>query len=335
MKKRRHTIYDVAETAGVSITTVSRVLNAPDRVNEETRSRVLGAIDALNYKPKAEARARALRSALRIGVLTPFFTAPSFVQRLRGVDAVLAARNAELIIYVVDALPRLRGYLAALPLTGNLDGLVIMSLPFDEADARRLIRHGLPCVSIESSRPEFSSVVIDDAAGGRAAAACLVAKGHRRCAFIGDLNPPEYAIRPSEARLAGYRAALAEAGVPLPDEWICAASSDQEATATAARRLLSPPAAQRPTALFCAADIQAIAALRVAGQMGLRVPDDLAVIGFDDLDIASYLGLTTIRQPLDDSGRIAAEMLLAHLKEDGRPVQQARLSLTLVERHSA
>lgn len=335
MKIRRHTIYDVAAAAGVSISTVSRVLNAPDRVNAETRARVLAAIDGLSFKPKAEARARALSSARRIGVLTPFFTAPSFVQRLRGIDAALAACNAELIIYVVDALPRLRGYLANLPLTGNLDGLVIMSLPFDEGDARRLTKHSLPCVSIESSRPEFSSVVIDDLAGGRAAAACLVAKGHRRCAFIGDLHPPDYAIRPAVARLEGYRLALAGAGLALPDARVGAASCDQEPTAAAARRILSLPAAQRPTALFCAADIQAIAAMRVAGELGLRVPDDLAVIGFDDLDIASYLGLTTIRQPLDDSGRIAAGLLLARLKEDGQPVQQVRLSLTLVERQSA
>jgi LacI family transcriptional regulator len=329
----RHTIYDVAATAGVSISTVSRVLNTPDRVNDATRTKVLGAIDRLNYMPKAEARARALHGMRRIGVLTPFFTAPSFVQRLRGIDAALASHNYELIIYVVDSLARLRGYLASLPLTANLDGLMIMSLPFDEAEAKRLIKHRLETVSIESSHPEFSSVVIDDCAGGRLAARHLIAKGHRACAFMGDLYPPDYAIRPSAGRLNGFRQTLTEAGLSLPEDYVCAASNNPEPVMAVARQLLNHP--QRPSAIFCAADMQALSVLRVAREFGLRVPQDLAVIGFDDLDIASYIGLTTIRQPLDDSGRIAAELLFARMQDAHQPVQQVRLSLEVVERETA
>jgi LacI family transcriptional regulator len=123
------TIYDVAQKAGVSITTVSRVLNAPDKVNPETRERILTAIDALGFTPKAEARARALRQTGRIGVITPFFTAPSFVQRLRGIASALTKENYELVIYAVESAAHLASYLASLPLTGNLDGLIIMSLP--------------------------------------------------------------------------------------------------------------------------------------------------------------------------------------------------------------
>jgi LacI family transcriptional regulator len=331
-QKERHTIYDVATAAGVSISTVSRVLNAPDRVNDDTRTKVMNAIDRLNYMPKAEARARALHGTRRIGVLTPFFTAPSFVQRLRGLDGALSAQNYELIIYVVDSRARLQGYLSTLPLTGNLDGLVIMSLPFDEGDAHRLAKHGLETVSIESSRPEFSSVVIDDRAGGRLAANYLLSKGHRVCAFIGDLYPPDYAIHPSMSRLKGFRQALIDADLLLPDELIGAAPGDQVPTVKVCRQLLS--LSWRPTAIFCAADLQAIIVMKVARELGLRVPQDLAVIGFDDLDVASYLGLTTIRQPLDDSGRIAAELLLARCADPRRPLQRVQLPLEIVERET-
>src|SRR5574339_930082 len=138
---KKPTIYDVAKHAGVSITTVSRILNTPDRVNFKTRERVLAAIDQLSFVPKAEARARAMQHTGRIGVISPFFTAPSFIQRLRGIAESLSPENYELVIYTVDSNDRLQGYLSSLPLTGNLDGLIILSLPIDNDEARRLIDH--------------------------------------------------------------------------------------------------------------------------------------------------------------------------------------------------
>ena len=127
------TIYDVAKNAGVSIATVSRVLNKPQKVNEETRAAVLQAIDELGYTPKLEARTRALKESGRIGVITPFFTAPSFVQRLRGIASVLTPSDYELVIYTVDSFSRLQSYLETLPINGNLDGLIIVSLRFEDA----------------------------------------------------------------------------------------------------------------------------------------------------------------------------------------------------------
>src|SRR5512140_3624131 len=115
---KKATIYDVAKRAGVSITTVSRMLNAPDKVNRQTRERVLAAIDQLSFVPKAEARARAMQHTGRIGVISPFFTAPSFMQRLRGIAETLSSKNYELIVYTVDSINHLQGYLSNLPLTG-------------------------------------------------------------------------------------------------------------------------------------------------------------------------------------------------------------------------
>lgn len=333
LKETPPTIYDVASLAGLSIATVSRVLNSPERVNDATRSKVMAAIDALGYVPKAEARARALQGTRRIGVVTPFFTAPSFVQRLRGVNVALAPTNYELIIYTVESAERLQGYLASLSLTGNLDGLIIMSLAICEEDARRLVANHLETVLIEFHHEGFSSIEIDDCTGGRLAAQYLVRKGHRVCGFLGDIDPPEYAIRPVAGRLQGFRQGLAEAGCPLLDQYIRSSDYDLETSRQAACELLMMP--ERPTAIFAAADIQAIAVMKVARYLGLKIPQDLAIIGFDDLDMADYVGLTTVRQPLDDSGRIAVELLLSRLSDPSRPVQRVKLPLHVVERDTA
>src|SRR6476660_9223103 len=136
---KKPTIYDVAKHAGVSITTVSRMLNTPEKVNTDTREKVLAAIDALDFVPKAEARARAMQQTGRIGVITPFFTAPSFIQRLRGIAETLSPQNYELVIYTVDSINHLQGYLSSLPLTSNLDGLIVLSLQVGDTEVRRLI----------------------------------------------------------------------------------------------------------------------------------------------------------------------------------------------------
>jgi DNA-binding LacI/PurR family transcriptional regulator len=331
--KKNPTIYDVAEYSGTSISTVSRVLNSPDKVRVETRHRVFAAIDALGFVPKAEARARALRRNGRIGVITPFFTAPSFVQRLRGIAGELSKKNNELVIYTVDSIDRLQSYLTSLPLTGNLDGLVIMSLPVDDVYVDHLLKHDIPTVLIEFPNKKINSVEIDDVAGGRMVAEYLVAKGHRRIAFIGDTDLPEYAIHPVSLRLAGFRKGLEEADIVLKDEFVRLAPYTMEQTRQAAIELLNT--SNPPTAVFAATDFQALSMIQVAHQLGVRIPDELAVIGFDDLDMAEFADLTTVRQHLDESGRLAIEILLAHIEDNSRPVQHIKLPLTIIERLSA
>jgi DNA-binding LacI/PurR family transcriptional regulator len=331
--KKNPTIYDVAEYSGTSISTVSRVLNSPDKVRVETRHRVFAAIDALGFVPKAEARARALRRNGRIGVITPFFTAPSFVQRLRGIAGELSKKNNELVIYTVDSIDRLQSYLTSLPLTGNLDGLVIMSLPVDDVYVDHLLKHDIPTVLIEFPNKKINSVEIDDVAGGRMVAEYLVAKGHRRIAFIGDTDLPEYAIHPVSLRLVGFRKGLEEADIVLKDEFVRLAPYTMEQTRQAAIELLNT--SNPPTAVFAATDFQALSMIQVAHQLGVRIPDELAVIGFDDLDMAEFADLTTVRQHLDESGRLAIEILLAHIEDNSRPVQHIKLPLTIIERLSA
>ena len=251
---KKPTIYDVAKRAGVSIATVSRFLNTPDKVNSDTRERVLAAIDALDFIPKAEARARAMQLTRRIGVITPFFTAPSFIQRLRGIAEALSPENYELVIYTVDSSNHLQGYLSSLPLTGNLDGLIILSLPVGDIEVRRLIDHGLPAVLIEYPHPKLNCVEIDDVEGGYMATTYLLKKGHRRIAFLGDTDLPEYSIHPVNLRLSGFRRAIKEARIKLPDTFVRLAPYTQGQTRQVAKELLNLP--DPPTAIFAATDFQ-------------------------------------------------------------------------------
>ena len=324
------TIYDVAELSGVSITTISRVLNAPAKVNSATRVRVLDAIDKLAFVPKAEARARALQQTGRIGVVTPFFTVPSFVQRLRGIGGALSSTSYELVIYTVDSLEHVHSYLSSLPLRGNIDGLVIISLPVHTQQVKRLLRHGLPTVLIEYPNRALNSVEIDDVEGGRLAAEHLIKRGYTRLAFLGDTDPPEYAIHPMSLREKGFRKAVLEAGLRLPAAYVRAAPNTTESTRQVATEMLTMN--NPPSAIFAASDFQALIVLKVARQLGIRVPQDVAIIGFDDLDMAEYEDLTTIRQCLDESGRLAIGILLSHMDDSTRPPEHVKIPLTLVAR---
>jgi LacI family transcriptional regulator len=328
------TIYDVAKRAGVSIATVSRVLNAPDRVSEETRAEVLAAIDELGFVPKFEARTRARKQIGRIGVLTPHFTADSFVDRLRGVGAALAGLPYELVVYDVTTPAQRDGYLTNLALTQQVDGLIVIGLPFDETMATRLMAHQMPVIQIGTLAQPFSEhfdrITTDDTAAGRLAAEHLLARGHQRLGFVGAEVQTGVAGDFGTTNLDGFRQALALAGVPLPDAYVDLDAFGMEQARRQAHRLLDLP--QPPTAIYAASDTQAIGVISAARERGLAVPGDVAVMGFDDIEIAEFIGLTTIGQPLKAAGQQAVELLLARLAEDERPVQHLELPLTVKQR---
>lgn len=331
--KKNPTIYDVAELSGVSISTISRVLNSPDKVNSETRMKVMEAIDQLGFVPKAEARARAMQSTNRIGVITPFFTAPSFVQRLRGVAARLSRENYELVIYPVDSEEQLQGYISSIPVMRNLDGLIIMSLAVESRDVERLIGNKMETVLIEFSYDQLNSIVIDDFQGGRMVAEHLIQKGYRSFGFLGDIEPPERnIIHPVRSRLDGFKSVMNDAGLHFPAQNIKQAFYAHESSRQSAYELLTMP--DRPSAIFAASDNQALSIMKVARQLNMRIPDDVAVVGFDDIDMADYVDLTTVRQHLDESGRLSAEMVLGRIADPSRATQHIYLPLNLIERQT-
>jgi LacI family transcriptional regulator len=331
------TIYDVAARAGVSISTVSLVLNVPGRVSAATAQRVLSAIADLGYVPKTEAVARARRGVGRIGVLAPFSSYPSFARRLNGVFDAVRGQPDEVVVFDQRSAAQ-TSLLSSLPLTGRLDGLLVMALPLDDELARGLHKQRLPTVLVEVDRPDFTTVAIDDAAGGRMVAEHLAGRGHRRFAFVGEQQSSNAYVSQSQARLGGFRQGLAATGLELPESAVRLVRHSAAAARDAVRELLAGP--DRPTAVFAHDDILGAGAWHAARDAGLQVPADLAVVGFDDSDLSEHLGLTTVRQPLEESGRLAAELLLAMLREPapgaaGVSTRHVTLALSLIQRDSS
>ncbi len=327
------TIRDVAAASGVSVSTVSLTLNHPNRVAESTRRRVLAAADQLGFVPKAEAVASARRGVGRIGVVGPFSAYSAAARRLAGVLSGQDDTTFEVVVFDQESSARtMSPLLASLPRTGRLDGLLIVSSPLDESLVARLRQLDLPTVLVDGRHPSLSSVRTDDVAGGAMAARHLLSRGHRRCAFMGEEQRSLAYVSPTQRRLEGYRAVLGQAHRNLPEEMTTFAGHGLPAATAAARDLLDRP--DRPGAVFAAADLLAAGVLRAARQLGLRVPDDVAVIGYDDGDLAEALDLTTVRQPLEATGRLALEQLqaLSHRRGAASPVRDTVLELTLIER---
>jgi LacI family transcriptional regulator len=325
MRRKAVTIRDVARHAGVSVATASRALNPGSVVNAQTRERVLAVIEELGFSPSPAARRLSLGRTLTVGVVVSFLTRPQAAERLRGVDAVLADSEFDLVIYNVESVQKRDHYLRTLVQSNRVDGLLVMSLPPPLEVAAALERGPAPAVFIDVHVPAVSSmprVIGDDVAGGVLAARHLLELGHRSIAFIGDAAEGPFGFTSSQDREAGLIRELAAAGVTVPARWIGnGAHGRYEARAMAQQMLRS---SDRPTAIFAASDTQALGVQAAAHEAGLNVPEDLSVVGYDDIEVAEHVGLTTIRQQLFESGRRGAEILLAEIqaRSDLPPVAQ-------------
>jgi len=323
-------IGDVAAKAGVGVATVSRVLNGGAKVSDATRDRVLEAIRALDYRPSSVARNLSLRRTCVVGVVVPFLTSPSAVERVRGIVSGLASSEYDVALFDVELAERKERAFRLLGDAHRTDGLVVVSLVPPEAEVRRLRRQGIPAVLVDARSGDLPAVVVDDVAGGETATRYLLELGHRRIAFVGDKPRDEFRFRSSRDRTRGYERALAAAGVALRPEYVREGTFSRHVARSIATDLLRLP--ERPTAIFAASDTQALGVLEAARDLDLRVPADLSVVGFDDVELASYAGLTTIRQPLWESGRRGAELLLDALDDRGAQAQVETLPLDLVVR---
>lgn len=309
------TIRDVARKAGVGVGTVSRVLNESPLVSDDTRQRVLLAINDLDYLPSAVARRLSRGKTMAVAVIAPFFTRRSYVERLQGIENVLSTAGYDLILYNVETVARRDECLRSLPRGERLDGLLILSLPPDDDEVARLLSQDVPTVLIDAYHAALPTVQIDDVAGARTATQYLIELGHRRIGYIGeflDQNPLRF--QPVGDRFTGYCTALAGAGIPYRPEYHCQGKYGWRDARRMAYELFELP--EPPTAIFAYSDTMAFGVLEAAQQRGLAVPGDLSVIGFDDVEIAQYFRLTTVRQPLYESGARGAELLLEGLDSD-------------------
>ncbi len=326
------TIRDVARKAGVGVGTVSRVLNGSAAVSESTRARVQAAIAELDYIPSPIARRLSLGRTMTIGVIAPFFIRPSYVERLRGVDAILAESEYDFIIYNVETVARRDACFRDIPRQERVDGLLIITLPPTDEEVKRLKQANIPAVLVDGAHPQISHVMIDDVAGGYQATRHLIELGHRKIGYISDLlQESPFGFRPVADRYQGYRNALADAGIPFRPEYHRQGELSRREASRLAHELLTLP--DPPTAIFAYSDTQAFGVLRAAQDLGLKVPEQLSVIGYDDIEISEFLHLTTIRQQLSESGRRGAELLLAEIAQPGPP-QEVILRTELVLRNS-
>ncbi len=323
-------IADVAALAGVGVATVSRVLNGHASVRPVTRQRVLEAIDVLDYRPSALARNLSLGRAHAIGVVVPFFTSASAVERIRGVVTGLAGSPYDLALFDVESEERRMRAFRLFDRGDRADGLLAISVIPPANEAARMRKARLPVVLVDAPYDDLPTVLIDDVAGGELATRHLVELGHRRIAFVGDKPRDDFRFAASRDRTRGYELELERAGIEVRREFVREGTLSRHVARSIALELLR--LGEPPTAIFAASDTQALGVLEAARELGKRVPEELSVVGFDDVELAAYAGLTTVRQPLFESGLRGAQLLLQVLEGEELGAYTELLPVELVAR---
>lgn len=324
------TIHDVAREAGVGIGTVSRVINNSPRVRAGTRERVLAAIDKLQYRPDPIARSMISKRTNSLGVIVPFFTRPFFIEVLRGIEMVSARLGWELILYNVETDAQRDHYFSDLPMRRKVDGLLIVSLTPDDVVTRRLKDAGLPMVFIDAYSPSLTSLVVKNIEGAYMAVKFLIEQGHRRIGFINGQIEGNFKFNQANDRLIGLHRAFGEAGLIFEPELVLVSEWSRIGGKQAALQLLSQH--ERPTAIFAASDMQAIGVLEAARELGIAVPDQLSVMGFDGIEVSELLGLSTVRQPTQEMGELGATLLVGLIDNPERKPELIRFDTQLLAR---
>ena len=330
LNKKKATVYTVAKHAGVSIATVSRSLAGNHKVSPGTRQRVMQAIDDLNFEPNPSARRLAYMKTETIALVFPDISGPFYSTVIRGVEQEAGRHNHNVLIYGTHGKESSGRYLRTL--TSKVDGLIIMARSVDEDSLWSLERQGVPFVLLGQSNGQLqcSTIAVDNEAGAYKATAHLLGHGHQR---IGILTGPENSPD-NRGRLQGYKRALLHAGISLQQNMVVPGNFEYEGGQIAIHKLLegnSPP-----TAVLAANDEMAIGAMDAAQYRSLRVPEDLAVIGFDDIQMSALTrpSLTTVRQPMQLLGEAAVTLLFDRLQNSNGLPRHEVLDTKLVIRQS-
>jgi LacI family transcriptional regulator len=332
------TIRDVAKRAGVSISTVSRVVNQSAPVDPAPAGRVREAIATLDYRPNLLARSFRRRVTQTIGLVVPDNSNPFFAEIARVIEDAGFAAGYSVILCNSDLSPvKQATYVDAL-IAKRVDGLIIVSSGLvtcgDQPDVMRsILQAGIPCVAVDRDLGEMpvDRILVDNEIGGEMAARFLTGLGHRHLAYVG--GPSE--LTPSAGRMTGFLKYLETMGNEIAPVTIVPGNGRYDGGAEAARALLD----RHPglTAAFTFNDLTAIGLIGALHRAGLRVPDDFSVLGFDDIPQAStgIPALTTIAQPMREMGHISVRMLLDRIANPDVPYRQVVLQTRLIERESA
>lgn len=329
------TIYDIAREAGVSIATVSRVVNGHECVSPATREQVLDAALRLGYQPHASARSLARRRSSVISAVIPMLTNYFFIEVLRGVQDRMAESDFDLLVFSARTLDEIDAQLERALSRGRSAGVLLFSSPLDAGRVERIAGSGQPVSLVDGIHEGFDAVATDNRRGGGIAVRHLLDHGARRVALI--MARPESV--PARERHEGYREALEERGI-VYDPALVAVSEDpdyhgysESGGYGAMQRLLRT--GTPPDAVFATSDVQALGAMRALQEVGLRVPDDVRMVGFDDIMISRHLGLSTVRQPMYEMGRLGVDRLFARIQDPDREPSQTILAPRLVVRRSS
>jgi LacI family transcriptional regulator len=328
------TLKDLARRAGVHPSTISRVANNDPRlrISSEKRQQIESLLRETEYRPDGVARGLKLRHSLVLAVVIPDVTNPFFAALFRGIEDGAAARGYNVLLCNTDGSPeRQRSHLHSLA-ARRVDGVVVASSFLKDPAVRWLRQSDLPFVLVNrfSDEGEDAFIGSDDVAGARVATEHLIGLGHTRIAHLAGYST----VSTGMLRRRGYLNALAEAGLRTDPRLIVEGSYTEEAGARATERLLSLP--EPPTAIFAVTDMTAVGALIQARRMGRRIPEELAIIGYNDIPLATRLdpALSTMRVPIHEFGTVAARLLLEQIETGDRAVRRLIFNPELVVRGS-
>ncbi len=323
----------IAEMAGVSTTTVSHVVNGTRFVSEDKRQRVLLAMRNLNYRPNRMASGLRRRQSNTIGVVLPDITNPYFAEVARGVEDACFTRDYSAIICNSDASLKTEARCLAMLAEKQTDGIVLVNAGGHAPAPPGGMTRDIPLVMLDREVPGLNVdfIQVDNFAGGRMAAEQFLSLGHRHAACIGG-SPGVY---PPWERVDGFLDAMREAGHPVPEELVLAGDFQAESGYALAGKLMR--ARPRPTAIFAANDLMAYGVIRLLTEMGLHVPNNVSVIGFDDISLSALFNppLTTVSQPRLDMGGMAVRLLLERLARPDLEPRRVMLPLQLIPRQSS
>ncbi|MBN2008877.1 LacI family DNA-binding transcriptional regulator [candidate division KSB1 bacterium] len=330
------TIYDVAKRAGVGIGTVSRVINESPQITAATKTKVLKAIKDLNYQPHALAQGLARKKTQMIAIVVPFFTGYFFNELLRGIQQEIFKYQYNLVLYNIDEGEQIDELLKKALRERRVDGALLISHQISDKIANKIKISSLPFVLVDSYHPSLDSIVVENKQGAFEATRHLIQLGHKKIGMIdGQLKSS-----PAKIRLEGFKQALLEYNIPFKKEYLVISDYitgqhgfNREAGYHAMKQLLKL-APNHPTAVFVSSDIQAVGAIKAIDETGLKIPQDIAIVGFDDIEIAEFLGLTTMRQPMLEMGKLAVQRLISKISNTASKDFKISFSTKLVIRNS-
>ena len=322
---------DVAREAGVSIATVSRALRGVPGVSQATRDRIHQVAHRLSYVISPEASALSRGATGRVAIVMPHLDAWFYSAMLANMAPVLRAADLDMLVYQVEGEEQRTGFLRELPARRKADAVIITALPMAQAEIERLDLMGVHVVVAGGSIREYPHVLVDDLEVGRLAVQHLIDLGHRRIAMIRTSDTDGTTWSADVLRVRAWRETLAAAGLEATDELLVTETYGAEAGGRAMARLLALP--DPPTAVFAYSDELAFAAMAHARSSGLRVPEDLSVVGVDGHPLGEQVGVTTVDQDVAGQGRIAAELVVQLVS--GAQVSDVAMPVRLVHRRSS